>query len=200
MAVNKSNLWLKGGITSLGSWASPETIGTDAAFPSSKFTGSVLGSIKRGTQVINLPAEYVRAEVTTPAKLFRTDPIRLGFTIEGDVYEFDSTTLGTLFNLNTQASYAVTTPSAKTIDLHHIGSDAPVLTEQGLLIQSTLVDGRDAEIAMYAGLLKPEDRAVNLSGDDYAVVRLMAEATPDSGFTTLAQDQKNYGYIMIDRT
>jgi hypothetical protein len=190
---------IKSGTVKIGTWTNPETIGTDNIDPKSKFSGDLIGNIKRGTLVLGYPNEFVEALGGTPAKLLRKDLIRGQFTFTGEIFEWNSDTLGTLFNRRTQAGYSITI-GTKTFDISHIGSDQPTRTTHGILLETQDVNGREVQIGMYSGIVTPEDQSITLSGDDYATIMTEIEATPHPNFTTFAQDQDNYGYMVFDRT
>ncbi len=191
---------LKSGTVSIGVWTNPETIGTDATEFNTKFSGDIIGNIVLGTQVTGIPDEFVEALGGTPQKLLRKDLIRRQMTIEGGIYELNADILEVVYNMRTQASFAVTIPDAQTWDLAHIGTDSPIRTIRGMLIAATDVAGRDFEIAMFAGLFTSEALAFNQSGTTHGQADFKVEATPHPNFTTLIQDQDNLGYIARNTT
>ncbi len=202
MAFGKdtTDFWLQSGNVFLGIWTNPDTVGTDATFPSTKFSGDIIGNIVQGTQIANLATEFVEALGGTPQKLLRKDVIRNQFTIEGGIYEKNGDIMQTIHNMRTQPTFDVTIPTAKTLQLSHIGTDQPIRTIQGILIQAKDVNGRDIEIAMYAGLFTSEGLAFDMGGTTHIQTDFKVEATPHPNFTTLLQDQDNLGYVMVDRT
>ena len=198
MAANANKLVLNSLSLQTGTWTAPDTIGTDAVRPSSKFSGSVIGSSERGAQVVNLPTEYAEALIDTPSVLFAKNPTRLPFTIEDLILEIDPAIIGVIWNRSILTAYAVTSPATETWDIAFIGQNSTqdCTTITGIL--GTGVDRCDAifEVAMYSALFTPEDGALTLSGDAFASLRFKAEATPHSSFgTSLAEKQQNLGYM-----
>lgn len=193
--TNTTTFLLKQGTYKIGVWTNPETIGTDATQFDTKFSGDVVGNIKAGTATVEYPSEFVSAESGTPRKLLRKDPIRCQFNIMGEIFELNADIFATIQNRRVQANYAVTIPTAQTWQLAHVGSDQPTRVTHGFLIDTLDVNGRIFQFAMYAGLETSEDQKSTLAGDDYVTTSMKFEATPHPNFTTLAQDQDNYGYI-----
>jgi hypothetical protein len=198
--VNKNFLLLRSGTVGIGTVANPEDIGSDATRPRDHFTVDTIGSIKAGTQIVNMNMEWVEFLKQTPRQLFRKDLIRAMYSIEGEIGELSADVLATVMNRYVQAAYAVTIPVAETWDIAHVGPDIPPLTEHAILIQTTDVSGENVDIAQYSAIFTPEDLQMNMGGDDYVVTKLKSEATPHANFTTLAEDQRSYGYVAIQRS
>ncbi len=192
LGPDKTSLWLASGLLYRGIWASAELIGTDAERPREKFSGIVIGTVKAGGQVVNLPKTFVEAKTLTPRALFRKDVIEQPFTLECELFEFTGDSLSIFMNRAAQLAYSVTSPVSEDWDIIHLGADGPAMVEAGWLIRALDVNKREVEIAMYAGLLTPEDQAINQSGDDYPVLKLKIEATE---YTAQTNRERNYGYL-----
>lgn len=189
---DKTTLWLDSGLLYRGVWANAELIGTDAVRPRDKFTGVVAGTMKAGTQVTNLPKEYVEAKTATPRGLFRKDVIEQPFTIETEDFEYTGDSLSIFLNRDAQLAYAVTSPATETWDIVWVGAASPAMVEAGWLIRAVDVNAREVEIAMFAGLLTPEGQVITMTGDDYPTLMIKVEATE---LIAQTNRQRNYGYL-----
>jgi hypothetical protein len=128
--------------------------------------------------------------------MVRKDLIFKNFAIEFALGQFDGDPMELLKSTNSQKAYAVTIPGAQTWDLHHIGSDEPALTEQAYMLETTLTDGTDFIVMVYAGKMTAEDVSLALSGTDYAVNNGRIEAFVHSGFAGVTNEaQKHYGLM-----
>jgi hypothetical protein len=192
LTVDKTALLLASGTIQRGTWTSAEDIGSDTTRPRAHFSGTTVGTIKAGTQVIGLAKEYVEARTQTPRGLFRKDVIQLGFMLTGEVFEYTGDSMEVWMNRTAQLAYSVVTPSAEDWDIIHVGADAPAIVEAGYLVSTEDVGAREFEIAIYAGLLTPETQDISQTGDDYPTIPIQIEATELAAETDRT---KNYGYI-----
>lgn len=190
---------IKEGTMYIGTVTSPETIGTDAVDPLTKFTGDPLGYIRQGSINIDISREYAEALASTPGIILRKDLIRKQFRFIGELFQVNADLLALVRGLRVQASYAVTTPSAKTIDLAHIGPDEPTSasTRYAVWIQTALTNGKEFYVAMYSAQNTSEDISITLSGTDYSVSNISFEAFPHASVTA---DTDLYGAMWIDQT
>lgn len=192
-----TKLLIKEGLLLIGAYANPETIGTDGEAPENKFTGAVIGHIKQGTINIGLNRTYAEFMSSTPGIKVRKDLILKAFTMVFEAGQFDVDTVELLKGFDTQKNYPITVPSAKNINLHHIGSDEPIQATQGLLLQTTLTNGKAYNIGMYAARFLGEDISLALSGTDYAINGTTAESFVHPGFAASATT-KHYGFMAED--
>ena len=137
----------KEGLIKLGVWTSPQLIGTDTTDPLNRFAGDDLGFFRQGSLNVGLTREYAEFLAGTPGILARKDLIRKQFFVELMAAQFNADLLKLLRGLNVQAGHAVTTPSAKTLDLAFVGSDEPSQPRDGYLIETTLTNGKPLFIA-----------------------------------------------------
>jgi hypothetical protein len=197
-ALNSETFLLKEGTLSVGTWTNPEDIGTNATSPLSFFSGNPIGYVKQGTINIDIPREYAEFLNNTPGILIRKDLIRKQFAIEGENGQFDGEVTSLLKNTNSQLSYAVTIPSAQTWDLMHMGSDEPVQSAQGFLLETELTNGDIMLIGIYAGRLLTEDNSIALSGTEHAVQPFRIDSFVHPGFDGVTDEaQKHYGLIAV---
>jgi hypothetical protein len=199
MAFGLSNqpFALKEGLIEIGTWATISQIGVDASDPLGHFSSlGYLGYAKQGSLDLQLTRQYVEAISGTPGKLLRKDLIRKQFTWMSQQFQVNVDLWKVVEGLRVQAAYAVTSPSAKTIDIGWIGSDEPTQLEYGFKITTALTDGTPFYIAIWNGKFTGEAIGKTLSGTDYATSEAKIEAFVNS---TLA-DTDNYGMYWIDNT
>src|SRR3990172_6289171 len=125
LGPDKSSLWLSSGLLYRGVWTGAQLIGTDAIRPSEKFSGIVVGTVKAGGQVVNLPKTFVEAKTLTPRALFRKDVIEQPYMIECEVFEFTGDSLSILMNRAAQLAYSVTSPVSEDWYIIHLSSHGP---------------------------------------------------------------------------
>lgn len=189
--VDKSALLLASGTIQRGTWTTPELVGTGTERPRFYFSGTTVGTIKAGTQIVGLTKEYVEALTQTPRALFRKDVIRLPYMLTGEVFEYTGGAMETWMNRTAQLGFSASGPG-ETWDIIHIGPDAPAIIEAGYLIQAADVNAREFECSWYAGLLTPETQDISMEGADYPTIPIRVEATEAA---TQSDRQKSYGYL-----
>jgi hypothetical protein len=195
-SLQSGPFWLKEGTLEVGTVTNPQNIGQNNTDPRTFFTGTPLGYIRQGTINISLTREFAEFIANTPGILIRKDLIRKQFALEFEVGQFDGDVMERLNATTSQKGYSVTTPSAQTWDLHHIGSDEPTLVEAAYMLEATLTNGWPIIVMVYAGKMTAEDISKTLAGTDYAVNTGRIEAFVHSGFTT-AQADKHYGLMAV---
>ena len=201
MGVNKNDLLIAAGSTELGDWTNPKQIGVDAIRPRDHFVGSQIGSEERGSKIVNAPDELVRAEVNTPSELFAADYISRKMTLESLIFETAADVIAQLTNRSSTIGHSVTDPGLETWDIVFFGPGSEKIPETGVLVKTVDRCDRRVDVGIFSSLLIPEDFAIELTGDNYARVKLMAEATPHPDFTASSADRKrSYGYYAVDKT
>ena len=180
----------------MGTWTSPNLIGTNATDPLSFFSETLdLGYVKQGTTNIMIPRSYAEFRSGTPSKIVRKDLIQKDLSIEGELGQFDSELIALLKNTLEQRNYAITVPVFGVVDMNFLGSDEPTQSETGFLMTTALTDGKPFYIGVFAGKILTEDNNIGLSGTDYATQKFTITAFDE---TAMGDDQKNYG-IMWER-
>jgi hypothetical protein len=195
-AFDSERFLLKEGTLKVGTWTNPEDIGTNATSPLSFFSGVEIGYFQQGSINIDIPREYAEFLSNTPGTLIRKDLVRKQFAIEFSLGQFDGEAINLLKNTTSQLGYSVTTPSAQTWDIMHMGSDEPVQAAQGFLLETALTNGDTFLVGIYAGRLLTEDNSIAISGTEHAVQPGRIDAFVHPNFTT-AQADKHYGLLAV---